>query len=191
MKSANSISIRNDQERTDNQEIKHDNNEDSEEEIDNINISSTQDGVTTWIYNHRLGYNNIFIRNVGNQALMSHEEENDDGSTLPIHPLLGFNRFFHLYMNNLLNPNKSVIEGWKEIGDLAFNGQSQMSLLKGITLLKKSLDNKVEKYTIYAKRDFTILSAPGHNAEKVVTDRFNFIEVRNKYVTYTLFFLSN
>ena len=61
----------------------------------------------------------------------------------------------------------------ENIGDMAYSGQSQLSLLKGITLQ----NTQQRKYTVYAKRDHQILSAPGHNAETIKTNMFKFLEV--------------
>ena len=137
------------------------------------NNSNVLQELTTWSYNYRLGYTNLYIRNIGTQALMSHDEELDDGSTLPIHPLLGFEKFFHLFMRSLTDPNKAELEGWLNLAKLAFDGLSQLSLLKGITLH----DSRYKKYTLYAKKDHEILAAPGRNAQTIVTNQFNFIEV--------------
>ena len=94
-------------------------------------------------------------------------------------------------MSNLRNPNKAYIECWKDLAEQVINGDILgISLLKGITLKLSSGEN----ITIYAKRDHKVLAAPGHNAETITIDRFNFVEVSqyiyiNKYTCLIYLFL--
>jgi len=153
------------------------NDEEPEEEIENQYFP-----VTSWVYNHRLGYVDIFFRNNGynNRYWIAHNETSDD--LLPIHPLLGLEGLRKLFLGNLNNPNKAELEGWKDLAKLAVNGQANISLLKGIKLQKQD-----QSYIIYSKRDHTILAAPGLNAETITTDRFNFVEVSLVFISIFLY----
>jgi len=164
-----------------------------------INENMDQDNITSWIYNHRLGYVNVFIhKNVYNNGYVFKHRETSE-SLVPIHPILGLDGLCKLFIGNVNDPLKAQSEGWKQLAISAINGQANISLLKGI-----KLQNKEQSYKIYAKRDHTILATPGLNAQTITTDRFNFVEVRitfkklciqyiyiNKYTIYTIFILQN
>jgi len=135
---------------------------------DSINNETTHTN-TTFIPN--LGYVDVKIIQVGRNQYEWRPIFNGT-SLLPVHVLLGINGLKQLFMSNLNDPNKAMVEGWKAIGEDCLKGVSKCSLLKGVKL---TFNN--EEYIIYAKRDHIVKSAPGINSGNIMRDRFNFVEV--------------
>jgi len=72
-------------------------------------------------------------------------------------------------------------------------GILQSAIAETITLKSRQLEVMKYlkmKYTLYAKKDHEILAAPGRNAQTIVTNQFNFIEV-SVIINFSIFINPN